>query len=430
MGFFGKLLSPIYVAISAVLAFCYRLVPDYTVAIVLMTLVVMIVLVPLTVKSTRQMLAMQQIQPEIRALQKQYEGDRMAANEAMTALMRERGVSPAGGCLPMLLQLPVFIVLYEVIRGLTNKVHGVPQPKYIGHSSLLYQHLVADGGRMPSFGINLATAATDVHGFVRALPYYGIVALSMVLQYWQVAQMTRRYPKQPGTAGSMIRMQKLFPLVYAVIYLFFPAAINIYFLVSSAFRIGQQSIMYRYDPQVRRTLAAIQEQAAKADPLGADRQPGFLESIRSLMAPPADGKGMPVTGPRGAKTVGTAGVPGGRSGGPARDARGSGSSRSGSTSGRDEPRSGSGRPSGAKTSRQSPAAARARSGSSSRVAPTKASGGAPGRNGRPASPKASTKKTTSSAAGATSESRGSGTSGAPAKDGLAKGGLAKTRRGQ
>lgn len=429
MGFFGKLLSPIYVAISAVLAFCYRLVPDYTVAIVLMTLVVMIVLVPLTVKSTRQMLAMQQIQPEIRALQKQYEGDRMAANEAMTALMRERGVSPAGGCLPMLLQLPVFIVLYEVIRGLTNKVHGVPQPKYIGHSSLLYQHLVADGGRMPSFGINLATAATDVHGFLRALPYYGIVALSMVLQYWQVAQMTRRYPKQPGTAGSMIRMQKLFPLVYAVIYLFFPAAINIYFLVSSAFRIGQQSIMYRYDPQVRRTLAAIQEQAAKADPLGADRQPGFLESIRSLMAPPPDGKGgAPVPGPRGAagsRGPKPAATSGSRAAGPARETRAAGSAPSRTTAGRGDPRPQNGRPGSGKASRPSPSTARSRPGPAAREASVKSKERTAAQNSRPTGGKSATKKAVSGSPGSTSETRGQGTAGAPAK-----GGLAKSRRGQ
>jgi YidC/Oxa1 family membrane protein insertase len=429
MGFFGKLLSPIYVAISAVLAFCYRLVPDYTVAIVLMTLVVMIVLVPLTVKSTRQMLAMQQIQPEIRALQKQYEGDRMAANEAMTALMRERGVSPAGGCLPMLLQLPVFIVLYEVIRGLTNKVHGVPQPKYIGHSSLLYQHLVADGGRMPSFGINLATAATDVHGFLRALPYYGIVALSMVLQYWQVAQMTRRYPKQPGTAGSMIRMQKLFPLVYAVIYLFFPAAINIYFLVSSAFRIGQQSIMYRYDPQVRRTLAAIQEQAAKADPLGADRQPGFLESIRSLMAPPPEGKGgapaagsRGVAGSRGPKTAGPSASSGSRAGGSARGTQGVSAAQNRSAAGRADPRPKEGRPGSGKTSRPSPTPTRSRPGSAAREA--SATVGTPAENGR-STAKSASKKAASGRPGSTSETGGRGPAGASAKSGLAK-----SRRGQ
>lgn len=288
MSFFGKLLHPVYQLISAVLAFYYGLEPNYALAITLLTLTVMVLVVPLTVKSTRSMLAMQQVQPEIKEIQRKYKDDRMAMNEAMTSLMRERGVSPAGGCLPMLLQLPVFIVLYEVIRGLAYSVHGVPSPKYIGHQTLLYSHLIADGGHMPSLGIDLARSATSVHGsFLAALPYYGILAIAIGLQYLQIAQMSRRSPQQTGANASMMRMQKFLPLIYVVIYIAIPAGVNVYFVVSSAFRIAQQTLMYRYDPVVRSTMASLRTQqqalpAAAGGPAAGDAAPARRPSLREM----------------------------------------------------------------------------------------------------------------------------------------------------
>src|SRR5947208_10260390 len=157
--------------LSSLMAFFYGLVPNYGIAIILLTIVVMIILTPFTVKSTRSMLAMQRLQPEIKRLQQQHKNDRQALNEAMMAFYKEHNVNPVGGCLPLLLQMPVFFGLYEAIRGLTHN-----PPKFLSHSSELFHalcpHPTGAGGKcvdtstisLHSFGMDLARSVTDPHG--------------------------------------------------------------------------------------------------------------------------------------------------------------------------------------------------------------------------------------------------------------------------
>ncbi len=256
----GQILNPLYQAVAAVLTFFYSLVPNYAVAISLLTITVMAILSPLTLKSTRSMLAMQRLAPEVKKLQQKYKTDRQKLNEEMMALYRENNVSPLGGCLPMLLQLPVFLVLYGVIRGLTNTVtiagHVVSQPKYISSSSLLYHDLKAAGGKMMSFGIDLSKSATSIHGgLAKALPFYILIVVAIGLQYLQMRQITARNPQAAAANPQMARMQKFFPLIFGIIYINIPAAVNIYFIVSNLFRIAQQELMFRFDPVVK-TMAS------------------------------------------------------------------------------------------------------------------------------------------------------------------------------
>src|SRR5581483_8140018 len=112
----------LFAPFAQALAFFYRLVPDYGVAIALFTLAVMIVLTPLTLKETRSMMIMQSLQPEMKKLQAQYKDDRQKLNEELMKFYRENNINPLGGCLPLLIQLPVFWILYRVIYGLTHLV--------------------------------------------------------------------------------------------------------------------------------------------------------------------------------------------------------------------------------------------------------------------------------------------------------------------
>ena len=101
------------------LSFFYNLVPNYAIAIAMLTLAVMIVLTPLTLKGTRSMMIMQALQPEMKKLQAQYKDDRQKLNEELLKFYKENNINPLGGCLPLLIQLPVFLILYRVIAGLT-----------------------------------------------------------------------------------------------------------------------------------------------------------------------------------------------------------------------------------------------------------------------------------------------------------------------
>lgn len=256
MSFLGQLFNPIFEVIASLLAFYYGLIQNYAVAIGLLTVTVMIFLAPLTVKSTRSMLEMQRIQPEIKKIQAKYKNDKMAQQEAMTQLFKENKVSPAGGCLPMVAQFPLLYVMYSVIRGLTNTVgpHHLASPKYIGHSTLLYQQLVASGGQMHALGINLTETATKVHGFGAALPYYLVILVAVGLQYFQMAQITNKNPAAASANPQAQMLQKYTPIIFGVIYISIPAGVNLYFIVSSLFRIGQQELMYRHDPVLKKHM--------------------------------------------------------------------------------------------------------------------------------------------------------------------------------
>ena len=103
--------------LGTVLNGIYGVIPQYAVAIILLTIIVRVALFPLAVKQIKSMTAMQRIQPKLKDLQKKHKGDRQKLNEEMMKLYKEHGVNPLGGCFPMLLQLPVFIALYAVIRS-------------------------------------------------------------------------------------------------------------------------------------------------------------------------------------------------------------------------------------------------------------------------------------------------------------------------
>src|SRR5437764_7848321 len=261
---FNALAKPL----ASLLAFFYGLIPSYGVAIVLLTVAIMLILTPLTVKSTRSMLAMQRLQPEIKRLQAQHKNDRQALNEAMMGFYKEHNVNPLGGCLPMLLQMPVFFGLYEAIRRLTD---NPPPSNVYDHGSKLFHAVcphtneiagklrcvTAEGSTtkivisLKSFGMDLAKSVSDSHGsFSKALPFYLLIGLTTATQYYQQRQLNNRNPAAAAANPQLQMTQKLFPIIFLFIYIRIPAAVVVYFLVSNLLRIAQQGAMWKWDPKL------------------------------------------------------------------------------------------------------------------------------------------------------------------------------------
>jgi len=232
--------------IANVLAWFYSLVGDYAISIVLLTLLIMLIFTPLTLKGTRSMMQMQRIQPKIKQLQNKHRGDKQALNQAMMELYQREGVNPLGGCLPSLVQLPVFFVLYRVINGLTRTRDDVPEPSYLDQDSDMYVDLVADGGEMVSFGIDLSRSANDVlqDNFVDALPYLGLVAFTGVLSWYQQRQMKARRTDSSAVNPQMEMMMKILPFMLPVFSFIVQAALAVYFVASSLYRIAQQAFIH------------------------------------------------------------------------------------------------------------------------------------------------------------------------------------------
>ena len=249
----SSIFHPIFAFFGFLLAFFYSLIPNYAVAIVLLTVVIMGALTPFTIKSTKSMMSMQKLQPEIKKMQAKYKGpeNRQMLNDELMKLYREAGVNPLGGCLPLLLQAPFLFILYSVIKGLsfTKLVKGaiVAEPRYIPHSSKMYENLVHSGGQIKVFGMDLSLKSFSSHGsFVAAIPFFVFVAVAVGLQYFQMAQMNNRNKKTGQAMPSQQQaMQRFLPIVFAYFYLVIPAAVVLYMIVSTLIRIITQDLMFR-----------------------------------------------------------------------------------------------------------------------------------------------------------------------------------------
>ena len=246
----GSIFQPIFHLFGWILAFLYGLVPNYAVAITLLTIVIMGALTPFTVKSTKSMMAMQKLQPEIKKLQQKYKGpeNRQTLNEELMRLYKEEGANPVGGCLPVLLQAPFLFILYSVIKGLANITPaGVVQPRYIPTTSKMYHNLVASHGQINAFGIDLNLKPFSHHSSVgAAIPFFVMVAVAVGLQYFQMAQMNNR-SKKSGQAmlSQQQALQRFLPIFFAYFYIVIPAAVVVYMVVSTIIRIITQDIMFR-----------------------------------------------------------------------------------------------------------------------------------------------------------------------------------------
>jgi len=262
-----QLLNPIARPIAEILAAFYSVIPNYGVDILVLSVVWMIIISPLTLKSTRSMLAMQALQPELKRLQEKHRHDKQAFAQAQMDLFRERGVSPFGSCLPMLLPLPVFFALFEVIDGLSHlaRVHGrlVPSPRYLNPSTELYKSIISAHGHLNAFGLDLSKNALSAHtSFVAAIPYFVLLLVMIATQYYQTAMTMSRNPA--AQQNPQMKMMKFLPIIFGVICIRFPAGVVLYYAMSNLCRIGQQWAMYRFDPKVKALVTTeVREVEAK-----------------------------------------------------------------------------------------------------------------------------------------------------------------------
>lgn len=297
--------DPLFDVVTAVLAWFYSLWPSYGMAIAFLTLAAMVAVTPLTLKTTRSMLQMQQHMPEIKKLQNQHRGDRQAMNEVTMAYYREHGVNPAGCLLPMLVQGPIFFVMYRIVHGLTRRTTeigtqigftsrrfadgasgGVAQyaetpisrgelpfdPDFLSRDSDFYARL-SDNVEMVSWGVDLSRSASSAMaaGVVTALPYLLMMVIVLVTGLYQHRQIQGRQTVATANPQQQM-MMKLIPYFLPIISYGIPAAVVIYFIVSNAVRIAQQAYItrsfYRGEDSLGAQIAK-QRSAAEAEGTGA-----------------------------------------------------------------------------------------------------------------------------------------------------------------
>jgi len=205
-----QILKPIEIVLSYVIEFFYRWIPSYGIGIILLTIVVRIILLPLTISQTRSMARMQMLQPELKEIQKQYKDDKQKQQQEVMAFYKKNNVNPLSGCLPLLLQMPIFFALFQLLRDLGAKVLGAG-------SQTIYKFLWMDL-RTPD-------------------PLYILVIL-MVGTMIVTSKMTQT--DMTKTGGSQALMTYLMPVVFGFISIRLQSGILIYWVTTNVWSIGQQ----------------------------------------------------------------------------------------------------------------------------------------------------------------------------------------------
>ncbi len=300
------MISTFFDVVAGVLAFFYGLVPSYGFAVAGLTLTVMVVVTPLTLKSTRSMLELQRLQPELKAIQNRHKGsgDRQAMNEEMMEFYKGHGISPLGGCLPLLVQLPVFLVLFRVVQGITRRVSGVGSqlgwtsgrigsggprdvsplagherpfdPSNLSADSEMYRDLTGEGlpfderpTEMVSIGMDLSRSMQNVlsDGFVATFPYLVLIVIVLISSLYQQRQIRGRNKGVPINPQQEMIM-KIIPYMLPVFSFTMPAALVVYFVISNVYRIGQQGYithsLYKGDESLGAQAARSRDKARDA----------------------------------------------------------------------------------------------------------------------------------------------------------------------
>ena len=413
--FFGAVQNALGVALNAI----YTVIPSYGVAIILLTVAVRAVLIPLTLKQIRSMTAMQTLAPEQKKIQQKYKQLqakvqdrqelmklRQQMNQEIMALFKEHGVNPAGGCLPLIAQMPAFIALYSILRTSivviplvvapfgggtmptdvqtafgTSSLRGIictpEQPASVNgaNPSVIDCNVTvsnqtsvkkfqisqfADAHKYPAQVVNVSnvpwvtrclpfqdskTKAIGFHcysqlgtghlpktgklfkavtedkaGFVgmhlactapqaaskqrvvectrkasdggggHSIPYYLLILLVIGSTYYQSRQMNERVTRSGQALPQQQQMMtRIMPLFFGLISLNFPAGLNLYFLATNLWTIGQQSLVYR-------------AQDAKDGAPGAKPKPRVVDTpAKNLVAETPRPAPTPPTRPQGSK---------------------------------------------------------------------------------------------------------------------------------
>ena len=261
--------------IAWIVSEAYAIFGSYGLSIVLLTLIVMAITTPLTIKGTKSMIQMQRLQPELKKIQERHRDDREKMNQELLAFYKANNINPVGGCLPMFIQLPVFAVLYRVVRGLTQRetVIGLQtgrtagdlrdnlaigrsvipkngdlpfKPGYISKTSELYDALIHTT-KMKSWGVDLADSASSAlsKSIGHALPYLLLIAIVAVTGVVQQRQIQGRSNASSQVNSQQQAIMKIMPFFLPVISFGLPAALVIYFVISNLWRVGQQAFITR-----------------------------------------------------------------------------------------------------------------------------------------------------------------------------------------
>ncbi|WP_407643916.1 membrane protein insertase YidC [Enemella dayhoffiae] len=253
--FWDTLLSPLHWAVSGLLVLAHYLFAPlfgtdsgitWTLSILLLTIVIRTALIPLFVRQIRSSRNMQVLQPKVRELQKKYAHDREKLGQETMKLYKDEGVNPMASCFPILLQMPIFFALFNVLNG-------AARGKAVGQFLIDRPELVHSMAEAKIFGVRIADTFLPLNGFglVQVVALVLILAMVATTFISQRQLMAKNMPPEAMT-GPMAQQQKmmlyLFPVIFGVGGVSFPIGLLIYWTASNVWTMGQQFYVIRNSP--------------------------------------------------------------------------------------------------------------------------------------------------------------------------------------
>lgn len=226
--------------IADIIVFFYSFTHNYGIAIILMTVLIRIILYPLMQKQMVSMREMQKIQPLMKAVQDKYKNDKERLNKELMALYKEHKVNPMSGCLPLLIQMPILILLFQVLREFNTKIYAV----YNGNPGFLWLKDLS----LPDQLIGLGDKGIFGIHYLGIMPF--LIGGSMYIQ--------QKMTSPGGTAGkgggSSEQTQKMMtimmPLMIGFMSFTLPSGLTLYWFTSTLLGIGQQYLINRKMPSI------------------------------------------------------------------------------------------------------------------------------------------------------------------------------------
>ena len=232
------IIEPFALAIGFLLSYIYDYVASYGTSIVILTVIINIIIFPLTLRQTRSTKRMQDAQPELKRLQKQYKDNKEELNKKIAEYYKEKGINPLGCVVPLLVQMPVWFALFRVLR----------EPLlFIPKEATLYSQL-GDRSGVLFFNMDLQIPASSLIAWIDRVPYIILILLVVGTALIQQNQLTKKQGKSNNQQQQQMQMiGKVMPLFFGFISWTLPSGLVVYFLTGNIFRIGQQALIVKLE---------------------------------------------------------------------------------------------------------------------------------------------------------------------------------------
>ena len=250
----ANIIQPLIDAVDAILVFFHDNVGlSWGLSIIALTIVVRAALIPLTLKQFKSMQRLQQLQPDIKAIQAKYKDDKQRQNQEMMKFYQENKVNPLGSCLPLLFQLPVFLALFYMLRtDLKRDICGQYFPAFVK------EHPVQTHGKtITDFTCDQIHHGSAQFGFIPDLTGKATGAVLVVLIILYVGSQVASTLLMSATADkNQRRLFLALPLFFVIFIISFPAGLIVYWITTNCWTIAQQYIVKRTAGPLKPAVAA------------------------------------------------------------------------------------------------------------------------------------------------------------------------------